>query len=587
LTNPANLSLKCDPGSRFQLASGAGAEAEWLFSLAPGDTMQGCVLEGNFAGNSTAVSVAGLRIAEGASGITIDGVTISDFSGPGIYAYGAAGNLTVRNSWIYGTCNSGTGATLNCGGIYVLDEDGPSGTQFVFTGNIIDNRSTNSGGLKVQADCGSTLTDVQTSNNIIYVGNAGASDALGIEYFASPGEVCPSGQDGALTHGVINGNILEGAGSPYTFGISLGGGSTQPAATGVSDIVIDGNTVNNFAYDAVEVTGANSVVVSNNQINASGPIAITSNAAAQGIANISVRGNNISRSVASSSCSGDICATANMYPLTGITIAQNSIRGSAKDAIDLIASNSGVLSDAIVDGNVIVSPAAYAISATDYVANLSVSGNLADMTGSTMATNGAITIQGSNSNNASVCGNTVLSSPAYAIFINNNPPNDRICGNTVASSLNGIYCMSCGNAAITQNVLTGASKGSGLVLTSAVNTLVFGNAISGFATNLSLGTSTLAPLSVAGHYATAGSAPSLSACGSGASVSGTDSRGAFSEGALAAGCTVTFAAAYPAAPFCTVTSRNGAAFTYAVTSATIVVTNAGTVSGALDYSCGQ
>jgi hypothetical protein len=94
----------------------------------------------------------------------------------------------------------------------------------------------------------------------------------------------------------------------------------------------------------------------------------------------------------------------------------------------------------------------------------------------------------------------------------------------------------------------------------------------------------------AGHWiAPVNALPAVSSCGAGPTIVGSDVAGTVTVGAGAAGCTITFAVPYGVSgdtPQCTVTSQAGVLFSYAVTSAGIVITNAGALGGtAVSYTC--
>lgn len=92
----------------------------------------------------------------------------------------------------------------------------------------------------------------------------------------------------------------------------------------------------------------------------------------------------------------------------------------------------------------------------------------------------------------------------------------------------------------------------------------------------------------AGHLNSLGTIPVLSSCGTSPTITtgSTDTVGEITEGSAASGCAITFATAYVAAPFCTVTSQGGLVFSYAVSTTAITVTNVGSLSSTkLNYHC--
>jgi hypothetical protein len=95
----------------------------------------------------------------------------------------------------------------------------------------------------------------------------------------------------------------------------------------------------------------------------------------------------------------------------------------------------------------------------------------------------------------------------------------------------------------------------------------------------------------AGHFnANVVTLPTLTGCGTGATVVGTDLSGTVTEGTGATGCTITFATSYATtynapAPHCTVTGESGL-LTYSLSTTAITVLNVGPLSGTnIDYTC--
>lgn len=89
-----------------------------------------------------------------------------------------------------------------------------------------------------------------------------------------------------------------------------------------------------------------------------------------------------------------------------------------------------------------------------------------------------------------------------------------------------------------------------------------------------------------GHVLVYGGAPSLSGCGTGASVSGNDTTGEITVGSSATGCVLTFATAWATKPGCTVTAQSGARFGYGISTTALTLTNNDNLSGAaVNYVC--
>lgn len=81
--------------------------------------------------------------------------------------------------------------------------------------------------------------------------------------------------------------------------------------------------------------------------------------------------------------------------------------------------------------------------------------------------------------------------------------------------------------------------------------------------------------------------PAITSCGSSPSAAtGSDAGGQVTEGSTATGCTITFAAAYAAAPFCTVSLQTQqAAFSYTLSASAIVVTNTSATGDKINWVC--
>ncbi len=106
-----------------------------------------------------------------------------------------------------------------------------------------------------------------------------------------------------------------------------------------------------------------------------------------------------------------------------------------------------------------------------------------------------------------------------------------------------------------------------------------------------LGTGTLNAandIKTAGHYRSGGNAPTLSACGSGPSITGTDAAGAVATGVSTSSCTITFVKAYASAPICMVQTYANAtpvAYLSSYTTTQITVSWTTTFHGGFFYLC--
>lgn len=89
------------------------------------------------------------------------------------------------------------------------------------------------------------------------------------------------------------------------------------------------------------------------------------------------------------------------------------------------------------------------------------------------------------------------------------------------------------------------------------------------------------------HWATTGTAPGISGCGTGGTINGNDQSGTVTLGTTPGSCVLTFAAAYvTTAPKCTVSFQGGVPGAYSASTTALTVTATG-LSGAFDYRCDQ
>ncbi len=92
-------------------------------------------------------------------------------------------------------------------------------------------------------------------------------------------------------------------------------------------------------------------------------------------------------------------------------------------------------------------------------------------------------------------------------------------------------------------------------------------------------------LSVGGHSFVKGATPTISACGTSPSVTGTDTAGLMLVGAGATTCTLTFASAYGTRPFCVLKSEIGVNFAYNTSTASQLLLTSVTAGDRIDYIC--
>jgi hypothetical protein len=87
--------------------------------------------------------------------------------------------------------------------------------------------------------------------------------------------------------------------------------------------------------------------------------------------------------------------------------------------------------------------------------------------------------------------------------------------------------------------------------------------------------------------ATGATAPALTSCGTSPTIVGNDLAGTVTMGTSATGCIITFAVAYPVAPFCVVTwiATPLASQSYATSTTAITLTQTSTSNNVVKYVC--
>lgn len=96
-----------------------------------------------------------------------------------------------------------------------------------------------------------------------------------------------------------------------------------------------------------------------------------------------------------------------------------------------------------------------------------------------------------------------------------------------------------------------------------------------------------ANMSIDGKIGTGQTPPVLTSCGTTPAIVGSDTAGQVTMGTTATGCIITFAAAYPAVPYCTVTWQATplASQSYTVTATAITTVQTSASNNILNYFC--
>lgn len=91
-----------------------------------------------------------------------------------------------------------------------------------------------------------------------------------------------------------------------------------------------------------------------------------------------------------------------------------------------------------------------------------------------------------------------------------------------------------------------------------------------------------------GHMGFTGTTPGVSSCGTSPTIVGSDMRGTVTEGSSATSCTITFNTSFATAPYCIISSPNGAPYTgYTTSVSNLVISNASASGNEYTWHCEQ
>ena len=205
--------------------------------------------------------------------------------------------------------------------------------------NRIDASASDNGGIVISsATALNTIAEIAINENEVIVGDAGATDTLGVEFFSSSG--------GFIQNFTARGNLVrnENATNANVFGISRGGGMPGNNQNGL----ITGNTILNVGEMSIEVVGCNSVTVSSNTVRDSGRAKIGGSSR-----EVAIVGNTFDGAVAGASGNQHI-EVDNSASQGGISIVGNTLRRSNLYGIQFVASTGTtgfVIASNVIDGD--------------------------------------------------------------------------------------------------------------------------------------------------------------------------------------------------------------------------------------------
>jgi hypothetical protein len=255
----------------------------------------------------------------------------------------------------------------------------------------------------VSTTSGNTATDVEATDNIIWVGD-NAADILGIEFY--------SNSSGSIINGTIEGNKIRAPGTGATaFGISVGGVSST-STTGNSNISVTGNVVKNCHGPGVELIGRN-LTCTGNTFDTCGRISAPSIDVAGDMTGVTIVGN-IIRNAQDSNYAIQLSGHAT-NAMRGTICSNNIIEGAAGIGINI----AGQFIDGVVEGNVIRKPLGIGISVVSAAVTTGtrISNNRIEMSGATGSIDG-IMVNSTAAADMIIEGNIITASPRYGIIFN-------------------------------------------------------------------------------------------------------------------------------------------------------------------------
>lgn len=452
LTVPANTQVFCiGPATLFE-GNGLAVNTTPVLKLNSGDTLLGpCTIDGNIS-NQTATEPPDIGFVTAASNVRIDGWTVKNCQGPGIYAHNSGGSLNFSN-----ITSTYTGHN-NSAAIFVLIDNGTTISNVTITNLNADQsgHSLASGGVKVLAQNSSTINRVEVNAGSIVVGDGGSTASLGVEYFADATSTINGGTLSAM-------NIIAENTTNTMIGCQSFGGNG-----GDKGMTATGNTFKNCNGEAGELIGNNLALIGNT-VDHAGPIAAQSPGGT--VSNLKVDKNTF---LNGQNATGDIQFFASSgNTIQGATADGNTFTNSA--SIPIIFNNSGgTMTGCSASNNLIVAAGTYGIATAagvtkckfadntmllshngTGVAGISVQGDYSDIEGNL--------IDGSN-------GNCVLVNGANYATLRNNT-----CNNTLGNALQ----------------LSGTQTGTEIQYNTATNTTGY-DLFLGSATNIYFGRNRLA-----------------------------------------------------------------------------------------------
>lgn len=368
------------------------------------------------------------------SNVTVENLTMVDGGSNGVFI-DASTNVTIKGNRV-----SGCAPTANSKQIMVIDVVGSS-AGITIKDNVVDAASRTNGCIVALAQAaGRSISRLRITDNTCLVGNAGASDTLGIELF--------SDTDASIFDATIRGNLVIGpsgvVSTDKVFGVSCGGNSNSPIE-GDTNITITGNVVRNCPALCFEAVGSG-IAITGNAVSNSGPIAVLALTTTGDVRAVSVTGNTLIDMIDPSYCFRIHGGTDGIY---GLVVSGNTVRNNAGGYVMLI---DGVVSGASITGNTFTDCNGPGIGIVGTLTDSVIANNVIDLTGVGGSTADGILLASTTVARLGINGNTIKGAARHGIYGNAACSDVSIVGNRITTCTDsGLF----GNAAMTRWTVVG------------------------------------------------------------------------------------------------------------------------------------
>lgn len=523
-----------------------------------------------------------LYLAEGTSTAATAGFQIVDISNPttptllSSYPISNAGrSIAVQGRYAY------VGENVAATGIQVIDVSNP------ISPTLVSTFATNA------ALGGSFASEMVLAGNYLYVHGASGANNVQIIGTSNPAALVSVAATSSNVSASGRGMALVGKYLYDAYGNAAQGFSVYD----VSGAVLPSATIGSLSTDILNVVGSATFggnIFSNGSINA-GLEGISS----RGALGVFIASTTATTPTAATFQGGGVAVGTStaLWPMTLANIATTST-GSQYPQLALLdnGTNKDVWTLRNVSGNLYIATSSQ-IAATSTVAALFFNSNGAATFGTPATTtftggidftrfNLSATSTGSQGINlTSGCyavNNTCLTTGAGTLGAGTTGQNAYYSNTNAVTGTSTIFTSTASTVGISSS--TPFAKFAIQALSGETNSFLF---LIGSSTSSTVASNALG-VTRSGHIIASSTSPTLSSCGTGPAMVGSDAWGTVTPGATSNGCTVTFQVPYSAAPTCVVSPQTGSVvntFSYSVTASALTVTETGLGTGKFDFIC--